>query len=114
METRTKLLLSLLLIGVGTGAFFLFPDVNPFFLFPIFVILFLATWAVPAPVNLSDSDGGSTGDDPLLTDLRKVIIGVGLSVMAAAVVALLPFELFWLVIVAVLAAVVAWWLVKRG
>lgn len=97
MSNQRKKIFTIVLLSLGLLLFFLLRDtIFLFFLIPLVAIVALLIWTMPSPDLVLD-EGGPRGDDPLLLKLRRLVIGVGLSILAAGVVTLLPTTLFWIV-----------------
>lgn len=97
MSSQRKKLLSVAVLTLGLVIFyFLRGTIVLFFLFPIVAVLLLLIWTMPDP-EVSLDPGVPKGDDPLLLKIRRLIIAIGLSIMVAGVVTLLPADIFWIV-----------------
>lgn len=107
METRTKIIGSILLVGVGAGIMLGLSDLVGALIGSLFLIGALFLWTLPPPA----AEQGSGRQDPMQRRVSQTLLGVGLGMIGGLLAAvLIPPPWFWLVIGAITLTVFIWWL----
>jgi uncharacterized membrane protein YfcA len=106
METRTKIIGSIVLVGVGAAIMLFLSDLVGALLGSLFLVGALFLWTMPPPA----SERGSGRTDPMQRRVSQTLLGVGLGMIGGLLAAILiPPPWFWLVMGAFVVTIGVWW-----
>lgn len=106
MDTRIKIIASIVLVGVGIGVMYAIGDLPGALIGSLFLIGALFLWTLP-PGGLQR---GSGRQDPMQRRVSNTLLGIGLGMIGGLLAAvLIPPPWFWLVMGAILITVLIWW-----
>lgn len=111
METRTKIIASIVLVGIGAAIMIWLSDLVGALAGSFFLIGALFLWTLPSPA----AERGDGRQDPMQRRVSQTLLGAGLGMIGGLLAAILiPPPWFWLVMGAVGLLAAVWWLRRQG
>ncbi|MEZ4518697.1 MAG: hypothetical protein R3C44_18405 [Chloroflexota bacterium] len=106
METRTKIIGSVILIGAGIGVMYVISGLPGALIGSLFLIGALFLWTLPPPA----AERGSGRQDPMQRRVSGTLLGIGLGMIGGLAAAIfIPPPWLWLVLGAILLTAMVWW-----
>lgn len=97
--------IALFLVALGVLIVVLSPNLLGFVIGPMFIVMALLLFTIRG-LGLAGKDAQNTHPDRVYGPITKIMMGVGIGVMAALLIVLVPDELFLPVLIVVLLAAV--------
>ena len=97
--------IALFLVSVGILTVVLFPNIFGFVVGPMFVLMALLLFTIRG-AGLAPKDQQDTHPDRVYGPITRIMLGVGIGVMAALLIVLVPEELFLPVMIVVMLAAI--------